>query len=217
MTLSELKKEDYLGLLWHFVLLAVCMALVGSFFYGVTALDTAASRELNIARSELSNAQALLEQIEQDETTITAYVEPYLAIAGGTVAGTDRLDMQETFAQIRSRYSLFPIQLDIAEESTYVLPYAPEIAQPGGPVNLLISKIATDLPLLHENDLANYLDALVAAPSLVLPTQCTLTSSTRERQAFLRLGQHLRSSCSFVWYSFQLADENGEQPGEVQP
>jgi uncharacterized protein YpmS len=212
MTLSELTKEDYLSLIWHFLLLAVCVLLVGAFFYGVSALDTAASRELNVARGDLSNAQASLEQIEEEETTITTYIEPYLAIAEGAVAGTDRLDMQETFAQIRSRYSLFPIQLDIAEESSYLLPYAPEIAQPGGPVNLMISKISTGLPLLHENDLANYLDALVAAPSLVVPMQCTLTSSTRDSRALLRLGQHLRSSCSFAWYSFQVAGENGVQP-----
>lgn len=212
MTLSELTKEDYLSLLWHFLLLAVCVVLVGAFFYGVSALDTAASRELNVARGDLSNAQASLEQIEEEEATITSYIEPYLAIAEGAVGGTDRLDMQETFAQIRSRYSLFPIQLDIAEESSYLLPYAPEIAQPGGPVNLMISKITTGLPLLHENDLSNYLDALVAAPSLVVPTQCTLTSSTRDSRALLRLGQHLRSSCSFVWYSFQVPDESGVQP-----
>lgn len=212
MTFSELKKEDYLSLTWHFVLLAVCVALVGGFFYGVSTLDAAATRELNIARGDLNNAEASLEQIEQEETTISTYIEPYLAIAEGAMSGADRLDMQETFAQIRSRFSLFPIQLDIREQSSYVLPYAPEIAQPGGPVNLLISKIDTELPLLHENDLANYLDALLAAPSLVVPTECTLTSSTRNRQAFLRLGQHLRSNCAFVWYSFQILDENGVVP-----
>lgn len=212
MTLSELKKEDYLSLVWHFVLLAVCMALVGGFFYGVSTLDASATRELNIARGDLNNAEASLEQIEQEESTITTYIEPYLAIAEGAVSGTDRLDMQETFAQIRSRFSLFPIQLDIQQESSYTLPYAPGIAQPGGPVNLLISKIDTSLPLLHENDLANYLQALVDAPSLVLPTQCILTSSTRDRQAFLRLGQHLRSDCSFLWYNFQVLAENGAAP-----
>lgn len=212
MTLSELKQEDYLSLVWHFLLLSVCVALVGGFFYGVNTLDTAASRELNVARGDLSNAQASLDQIEQEETTITAYIEPYLAIAEGAVARTDRLDMQETFAQIRSRYSLFPVQLAIAEESSYLLPYAPEIAQPGGPVQLLINKISTNLPLLHENDLSNYLTALVDEPSLVVPTQCKLTANTRDRRAFLRLGQHLHSDCSFIWYRFQVADTDGAQP-----
>lgn len=209
MTLSELKKEDYLGLVWHFALLAACLALVGAVFYGVSTLDAAASRELNVARGGLSNAQASLDQIEQEEVTISTFVEPYLAIADGAVSGTDRLDMQETFAQIRSRFSLFPIKLDIQQQSIYTLPYAPEIARPGGPVNLLISKIDTSVPLLHENDLANYLEALVAAPSLVFPTRCTLTTSTRDRQAFLRLGQHLQASCSFLWYSFQVLDMDG--------
>lgn len=209
MTLSEFKREDYLGLVWHFVLLALCLLAAGGFFYGISTLDAAATRELNVARGELSNAQASLDQILQEETTISTYIEPYLAIAEGAVSGTDRLDMQETFAQIRSRFSLFPIRLDIQQQSSYTLPYAPELAQPGQPVNLLISKIDTDLPLLHENDLANYIDALLDAPSLVLPAQCTLTISTRDRQALLRLGQHLRATCSFIWYNFEVMGENG--------
>jgi len=209
MTLSEFRKEDYLGLVWYFALLAVCLALVGVIYYGVSTLDATATRELNVARGDLSNAQASLEQIQQEEVAISSYIAPYLALADGAASGTDRLEMQETFAQIRSRFSLFPINLDIQQESSYTLPYAPEIARPGGPVNLLISKIDTAVPLLHENDLANYLEAVVAAPSLVFPTNCTLTASTRDRQAFLRLGQHLQASCSFLWYSFQVLNEDG--------
>jgi len=209
MTLSEFRKEDYLGLAWHFALLVACLVLVGVVFFGVSTLDATATRALNVARGGLNSAQASLEQIEQEEVAITAFIDPYLALADGAASGTDRLEMQETFAQIRSRFSLFPVKLDIQQESSYTLPYAPEIARPGGPVNLLISKIDTAVPLLHENDLANYLAALVAAPSLVFPTRCTLTSTTRDRQALLRLGQHLQASCSFLWYSFQVLNEDG--------
>jgi hypothetical protein len=212
MTLSELRKEDYLGLSLHFVLLGLAITLVGGMFYGVGLLDSDATRQLNIARAELNSAQTALDQIEQEESTIAAYIAPYKAIEAGVVSGGDRLDMQETFAQIRARYSLFPIQLNLQQESHYTLPYDPAIAQPGQPVDLLISKIDTTLPLLHENDLANYLDALVAAPTLIVPTKCTVTNSTRERSALLRLGQHLTSACSFLWFKFSVPLAAGAAP-----
>lgn len=209
MTLSELRKDDYLGLSLHFVLLAVCTLLVGGMFYGVSLLDANATRQLNIARGEMSSAQTALDQIAQEEATISTYIAPYLAIEAEVASGVDRLDMQETFAQIRSRYSLFPIQLNIQQQSSYTLPYAPEIAQPGQPVQLLITGIDTTLPLLHENDLANYIDALLGAPSLIVPTSCSMTTSTRDRESFLRLGQHLNAACSFLWYNFRVLDANG--------
>ncbi len=209
MTLTELRREDYLGLSLHFVLLAVSILLVGGMFYGVGLLDTTATRQLNVARGELSSAEATLQQIAQEEQVITSYLEPYRAIEAGAVSGANRLDMQESFAEVRTRYSLFPIQLNIQQEVRYTLPYAPEIAQPGGPVDLLITQIDTSLPLLHENDLAHYLDALIGASTLLLPTECTLTRTTQNPQELLRLGQHLNASCSFLWYKFQLATANG--------
>jgi hypothetical protein len=209
MTLSELRKEDYLGLSLHFVLLVLCLLLAGGMFYGVNLLDTQATRQLNLARGEFNNAQASLDQIEQEEQIIRDYLAPYRSIEAAAVNGSDRLDMQEEFAQIRARYSLFPIQLSMAQEVRYTLPYPAGIAQPGAPVDLLITRLDSSLPLLHENDLAQYLEALVAGPSLLLPTNCRLDSRARDPQTLLRLGQHLNANCSFVWYKFQPASAGG--------
>jgi hypothetical protein len=212
MTLTELRKEDYRTLTLHFILLALCIVAAGAMFYGVGQLDAEASRELNVARGDMSQAQAALDQIEQEELTIASYIEPYRNIEAQVASGADRLDMQETFAQIRSLYSLFPIQLSIHQQRNYLIPYAPEIARPGAPVNLLITEIDTTLPLLHENDLANYLASLLDSNALILPTACSLTSSTRDRQALLRLGQHQSVDCSFRWYNFEVMAATGAQP-----
>ena len=213
MRLSELKNEDYRSLLWHFVLLAGCVALVGAAFFLAGELKMEASRQLTIASSERNNAQAALDQIEQEEAAITENIEAYRRLAAGQIVGpADRLEMQEHFAQIRSRFSLFPIRLEIDQESSYTLPYDPGIAQPGGPVNLMINKLDTALPLLHENDLANYLDALLATPALLVPIRCSITTNTRDNSAYLRLGQHQQSTCSFQWYNFNVATEGRISP-----
>ena len=90
--------------------------------------------------------------------------------------------------------------------------YAADIAKPGGPVDLLITDIDTSLPLLHENDLAHYIDALISAPGLIVPTQCSLSGGSRDPQALLRLGQHFNASCSFLWYKFDVASPAGGRP-----
>lgn len=212
MTLSELRKEDYLGLSLHFVLLAVCLLLVGGMFYGVSVLDTQATRQLNIARGELNSAQAALDQIEQEEAVISDYLGPFRDIEAGAISGVNRLDMQENFARIRATYALFPIQLEIQQEVRYTLPYAAGIAQPGGPVELLITNITTSLPLLHENDLAHYIDALISGPGLILPVACSLSGGNRDQQALLRLGQHFSTNCAFIWYKFDVANASGGTP-----
>lgn len=213
MNLSELKKDDYLGLVWHFVLLAVCVVAVGGAFYLVYTLDTQANYQLNIARGEMSNAQAALDQIEQEEATIGVNLAPYRRLAAdGVIAAPDRLDMQENFARIQAEHALLPIQLDISAQASFMLPYPAEIARPGGPVNLLINKIDASLPLLHEGDLSNFLAALLDAPSLIVPTHCTLATRTRDSSAYLRLGQHQYADCSFVWYNFQVQPAQGATP-----
>jgi hypothetical protein len=213
MTISEFKKDDYLRLKWHMVLLTVCIVAIGAMFFFINKLNIDANRQLNIARGDMNSAQTALDQIEEEETTINEYIGRYLEIdAAGIVGPGDRLNMQEKFAQIRAQFSLFPIQLDIGSQTSFVLPYDPAIAKPGQPVTLQKSIIETSLPLLHENDLSNFLDALLNDTDLLLAESCSIKSSNRESRDFLRLGQHMNASCTFDWYTFAVQADTGEQP-----
>lgn len=213
MNLSEFKREDYLHLKWHMVLLAICIAVIGALFFFINKLNFDATRQLNIARGDMSSAQTALDQIEQEEATINEYIGRYRDIdAAGIVASGDRLGMQEKFAQIRAQYSLFPIQLDISGQSLFILPYDPAIAQPGQPVALQTSAIKTSIPLLHENDLSNFLNSLLSGPELLVTESCSIESGSRDSRDFLRLGQHMNASCSFNWYTFAVQASNGVQP-----
>jgi hypothetical protein len=207
MTLSALKKEDYLRLKWHFVLLVLSLALAGGAFAFSTQLQNEATRQLNIARSDMNGAQSRLEQLEQEGDMLGRYRERYREIeATGISRPGDRLAMQENFAQIRSRFNLFPIQLQIGGQSAFVLPYDPSVQDPGAPVLLLTSEIVAALPLLHEDDLTNLLASLQDSDDLLLATGCSLQTSNRNARDYLQLGQHLNASCNFLWYTFQVQE-----------
>jgi hypothetical protein len=205
MNSSEFTKEDYLKLKWHFVLLLLCIAMVGASFYWINTMSTEAGTQLNRARSDMNTAQAALEQIEQEEAAIAEYIGRFEMIAAsGMVQTGDRLAMQENFANIRSDFSLFPIQLNIGGQSSFVLPYDPLVIRPGKEVTLQTSVIQTTVPLLHEDDLARLLARLRDGPELLLAEKCEIASNTRNRGDLLRLGQHMNASCTFRWYTFAI-------------
>lgn len=207
MTLSELTREDYLGLKWHFVLLLLSIALVGGAFVYNSRLQDAANRQVNIARSDMNSAQNQLEQAEAEGETIGTYLERYADIsAAGVVQGGDRLAMQERFAQIRARHNLFPIQLQIGSQSAFVLPPDEQSGNADGAVRLLTSEVRASLPLLHEDDLTRLLADIQGAADLVLTRDCNLRASSRSARDFLQLGQHMNAECSFLWYTFELAE-----------
>lgn len=204
MTLSELTREDYLGLKWHFMLLLLGLGLVAAAFVYTGRLQDEAQRQLNIARGELNRAQGQLDQAAAEGATIGNYLERYDAIAaGGSVESGDRLAMQERFTQIRARHNLFPIQLQIGTQNSYTLP---ETSTFSTPVQMLTSVIQISLPLLHEEDLARLLTDIHQAPDLLLTRDCSLKLLGRGTRQSLELGQHQSGSCSFLWYSFAAAE-----------
>lgn len=205
MTLSELTREDYLGLKWHFVMLLLGLGLVVAAFVYTGGLRDEAQRQLNFARSDLNRAQSQLDQATEEENTIGNYLLRYNTLAAsGSVASGDRLAMQERFTQIRARHNLFPIQLQIGTQSTFTLP---ESASFNAPVQLLTSSIQVSLPLLHENDLARLLSDIHEAPDLLLARDCSLRLRNNTDRHSLDLGPHQNASCSFFWFSFEATEK----------
>lgn len=208
MTLSELTREDYLSLKWHFMLLLLCLGLVVTAFLYSSQLQVEAARQLNIARSDMNSAQNQLDQAAAEGETVATYLERYAALsANGVSQGSDRLAMQERFTQLRSRYNLFPIQLQIGSQSAYTLPESGAGSGRGTQVRLLTSEVQTSLPLLHEGDLANLLAAIQEAPDLLLARDCSLSAGNRTARDYLQLDQHQDASCTFLWYTFEVVED----------
>lgn len=209
MTLRELKKEDYLNLKWHFVLLLLCLGLASAAFVISHQMHSEAERQLALARSDLDSARDRLERLERDEDMLAEYRERYREIeAIGVTRPGDRVAMQEQFAQFRARFNLFPIELQIGVQTSFVLPYNTAIQDPGAPVLLQTSEITASLPLLHEDDFARLLTSLRSIDDLLLAKSCSMQSSERSgagaARNYQQLGQHLRADCSFLWYTLEV-------------
>jgi hypothetical protein len=205
MISREFTKDDYWRVKWplvSFVLsLIVCGALVG----GVNTLDATAQAELRDARNALSDARNALNDIEQEEATIIEYIGRYQQIEQeGLFAAEDRLQFQETLAELRSEFKLFPVNLDLGLQTALPLEYPPGRTGPGRAIALQTSRVELRLPLLHENDLANLLGALVEAPGLLQPLSCTLNVNRGGTRTFIYLAQHFTATCALNWYSFRL-------------
>lgn len=206
MTLSELTREDYLGLKWHFVLLLLGLCLVVAAFVYTGRLQDDAQRQLGFARSDLNRAQSQLDQATEEGNTIGNYLLRYNTIAAnGSVASGDRLALQERFTEIRARHNLFPIQLQIGTQGAFTLP---ESSTYRTQVQLLTSAVQVSLPLLHEDDLARLLTDIHEAPDLLLPRDCSLRLRNRSDRQSLDLGPHQNASCSFFWFSFVATEKS---------
>ena len=209
--MSELTRSDYLRIKWPILALLVSIAFAGTLFAGLRALDERAARDLRTARSAFDNAQEKVDDIAEEEASIRANIVQFQQIAKDhLIEGEDRLQMREHFALLRSMYALFPISLQIGEQTVIPIQYGEldgkKVDDPGRPISLEVSNISFSLPLLHENDFVNLMNYMMAQPELLQPLSCDLKSTDGREPNYLRLSQHFNASCLMTWYTFHIDD-----------
>lgn len=208
MISREFTKDDYWRVKWPLVSLALGLILSGGLLVGLNTLDSTAQASLRDARNALSDARNALNDIEQEEATIVEYIGRYQQMEqDGALAAEDRLQFQETLAELRSEFKLFPVNLDFGPQTALPLEYPVGRTGPGREILLQTSRVELRLPLLHENDLANLLNALLDAPGLLQPVSCTLDVNRTGTNSFIYLAQHFSAACALDWYTFRLPPE----------
>ena len=215
--MSEFTRSDLLRIKWPFVALLGSIAVGIGIFAGLRLLDQRAAADLRSARQAFDDAQERVEKIAQEEATIRANMDEYRLIeASGAVRSEDRLQMDEYFARLRSEYNLFPISVTKSSQRSLVLEYGAldgeRVPEPGRPIVLGISDIGFSLPLLHENDLTELLDGLLAQPELLQPRSCLVSANNGNNRNYLRLGQHFTASCILEWYTFRIDETAAAAP-----
>jgi hypothetical protein len=211
ITFSEFKREDYWLIKWPLFSLFLSLIFCAGLFLGLTTLNTSAAAELRSARNQLNNARNSVEKIEEEEDTIIEYIDRFQQItADGSVSDEDRLQFFEQVARIRSEFDLFPIQVDFAPQTLLPLRYASTVNDPGRPLSLRTSSVEIRLPLLHEDDMTRLLNELLTGPGQLQPVRCSLNSRSRNVTSYIFLSQHFEASCTLLWHTFQLPQENGE-------
>lgn len=216
--MSKLTSADYLRIKWPIMALVASIVIAFSVYGSLRQLDLSADSALNLARAQLDDAQARVDLIAEEESTIREHMGHYQEIsAAGVVAGEDRLQLLERVADLREKHSLFPIDIKIDEQDRLPLQYGElggkVVNDPGRPISLMTSTVEIRLPLLHENDLNNLLSGLLDGDELLQMHSCNLSASLGSTD-YLRLGQHFNASCLLTWYTFAIS---GPAPvGDVQ-
>tara|TARA_R110000772_G_scaffold29023_8_gene72849 strand:+ start:251 stop:895 length:645 start_codon:yes stop_codon:yes gene_type:complete len=210
---SLFNKQDYFALKWKILTALLCLSIAVAIYLIANFINEDMNRAVNIARSELQNARTSVDQIELEEATIIEYIERYQDLEiEGIVNDEDRLLFLELITEIRENYDLFPISINIGEQSTLRLLYDPAEREPGGPINLNATELEISLPLLHENDLTRLLDALLSSPGLFLTRECSIKLLNPAITNFIVLGQHQTATCDLLWFTFDIdppADTTG--------
>lgn len=198
-------RQDILSLKWRILTAVFSLSIAVGIYYVADYLNTDMTRAVRTARANLQNARTSVDQIEQEEATIIEYIGRYQELdADGIVRPEDRLILLERITEIRDNNDLFPISLNIGEQSSLALLYDPAEPSPGGPIRLNTTELELSLPLLHEEDLSSLLRELLSSPGLFLPQECIVRLNNPSITSYIMLGQHQTATCNLLWFTFDV-------------
>lgn len=207
---SIMSREDYLVIKWQIACAVIGILLSIGIYLGVDYLASESLRDLRIAQSDFDNARSRVELIEEEEATIIEYIGRFQMLeAEGAIQDEDRLELLERVAEIRASNNLFPVSVNINEQTAIPLSYPADIREPGDPVALRSSIIGLNLPLLHEHDLIRLLSGILNSPGLFQMKECMISQQNTDTTNFIVLSQHFEAVCEILWYTFDL---NPPQP-----
>lgn len=198
-------KQDIFSLKWRILTAVFSLSLAVGIYYVADYLNTDMTRAVRTARANLQNARTSVDQIELEEATIIEYIERYQGLdADGIVTEEDRLLLLERITNIRENNDLFPISVNIGEQSSLRLLYDPAESNPGGPIDLHVTELDLSLPLLHEGDLTNLLSEFLGSPGLYLSHECEMRLNNPTITSYIMLGQHQTATCNLLWFTFDV-------------
>ena len=197
-------REDLAGLKWWLVLLAICLAIaVGG--YWTSLFYRGEMRRLEFgSRSNFDEILQEVTQIEESEQIIVENIDRFNSLAANRLLDEeDRVSLLEDVRRIRDNFRLFPIDVEIREQTSHMLDYAESVEFPEEFISIRSSTVMVRIPLLHEEDLTRFLNAFLNAGRLMVTTSCTITSASVDPAQVLELIPHQVASCDFIWYTFR--------------
>jgi hypothetical protein len=177
--------------------IALCLVLISAGVIALIAAERAMGHaqdeKLAANKSKLAAQDRVAKATEEEREIRENLVQFQQLVSWGMVGEEKRLDWVETISQIRQQRKLFRINYDI--EAQRVLDY-PGV-MPAGGVEFMSSRIKVELPLLHEEDLLNFIaDLQSARKAYVSPRRCVLERTEREAPPGGRgMAPRLRSDC----------------------
>ncbi len=161
--------------------IVLCLVMIVA---GVTALvmaerekDRSEKDKGTVHLSKLAAQDRVAKATEEEREIRENLTQFQRLVSWGIVGEEKRLDWVESIARIREQRKLFKVNYDI--EAQKVLDY-PGV-MPAGGVEFMSSRLKVDMPLLHEDDLLNFLADLQAAGKAYVSVRgCGMERTERE-------------------------------------
>lgn len=182
---------------------AVLMIAAGAGIVYISAQQLQAEKKSHAAaQARRAEQQSLLARVRDEEQEIKHKIGRYNALARRGILGEEqRLDWIERVRRVRAERRLFEIEYEIAPQQAIddtILPAAT------GRYEFRSSGMRMKLPLLHEYDLLNFLDALgAAAPAFVRARDCTLVRVPKDPEHKSGPPPQLAAECSIDWITIR--------------
>ena len=166
---------------------AACYFAAKGYLQETKTLGTAASAQRAEVQKRLASAS-------EEEREIKANLQQYQALAArGMVGEQKRLDWVDTVTAIKNERRLFNINYSIEPQEELDYPGF----SPGGGVKFMVSSVTMKLPLLHEEDLLNFIDDLAKrGRSYLAVRSCDVQRESRSASG-TTLAPRLRADCVF--------------------
>ena len=175
--------------------LVVVVALGSALVWYTHQQVLAARATLDRAQSALRDATLRLQRSGDEKEVIERYLGTYQALGrAGFVGDEQRINWVEALRQANQQAELFGVEYQIAAQQPY--PYAADV-NPGG-LTLHQSVMKLNFRLLHEGDLARFIDALARQRAgLFTVNQCVLQRAGTATA--IRYQPNLRAECDLAW------------------
>lgn len=196
--------EDLAWLKWWLVLLAVCLFAASGGYWAALRYQEEMRRLEFGTRSNFDVILQEVTQIEESEQIIVENIDRFNSLAADRLLDEeDRVSLLEDVRRIRDNFRLFPIDVEITEQTSHMLDYDESVEFPEEFISIRSSEVLVRLPLLHEEDLTRFLNAFLNAGRLMVTTSCTITASSVDPLQALELIVHQTANCDFIWYTFR--------------
>jgi len=197
-------REDLKWLKWWLLLLAVCVSLAIGGYWAALYFRSDMSRLEAGTRSNFDVIVQEVTQIEESERIIVENIDRYNALVESEMlAEENRVSLLEDIRRIRNRFRLFPIDVEIREQTSRILDYEESVEFPDEQISVRASRVVLGLPLLHEEDLTRFLNAFLNAGRLMVTTSCSIVDSAVENSDTNDIVPRQIASCEFLWYTFR--------------
>ena len=197
-------KHDMLWLRWPLSLLGIVVAASIALFVSASMFRNELQRDEFNALSDFDLISGQVAEIEQAERVITDNIGRYNSmVANGVMQEENRVQLLEDITNIRQRHLLFPMNVEIGEETRLFIPYPEEVDFPDDQITLRESLVNVSYSLLHEEDLTRFLTEFLDSGRLLVPTRCSVTAALESEEMALEVVQHQLANCSFNWYTLR--------------